>query len=60
MKRTQVSVISDINSEKKYEIVKLSDTEEDKLSVNQKNRMLIHSDSKREKLSLYKKYSEEL
>ena len=37
-----------------------SDTKEDKLSKNQKNKMLIHSDSEREKPSLYKKYSEEL
>ena len=60
MKKTWVSVISEINSEKKYKIVKLSNTEEDELSEEQKNRMLIYSDSKGEKLSLYKKYSEEL
>ena len=60
MKKTQVSIISEINSEKKYKIVKLSDTKEDKLSEDQKNRMSIHSDSKKEKSSLYKKYLEEL
>ena len=60
MKKTQVSVTSEINSKEKYKIVKLLDTEKDKLSQNQKNKMLIYSDSERRKLSLYKKYLEEL
>ena len=59
VEKAQVSVTLEINSEKEYEIVELSNTEEDKLFKNQKNKMLIHSNSTREKLSLYKKYSEE-
>ena len=34
MKKSQISVTSEINSEKEYKIVKLSDTKEDKLSEN--------------------------
>ena len=60
MKKTQTPVTLEINSEKEYEIVKLSNTEEDKLSENWENKMLIYFNSIREKLSLYKKYSEEL
>ena len=60
VKKTWVSVTSEINSEKEYEIIKLSDTEEDKLSKDQKNKMSIYSDSEGEKSSLYKKYSEKL
>ena len=60
MKKSQASVTSEIDSEKEYEIVKLSGTKENKLSEDQKNKMSICSDSKREKSSLYKKYLEEL
>ena len=60
VKKTQTSVILEINSEKEYEIIKLSNTEADKLSENQKNKILIYSNLKREKLSLYKNYLEEL
>ena len=56
---TYVSVISEIYSEKEYEIVNSLDTEEDKLSKNQKNKMSIYSDSNKEKSSLCKKYLEE-
>ena len=49
-----------MNSEKKYKIVKLLDTKEDELSENQKNKILIYSDSKGEKSSLYVKYSKKL
>ena len=60
MKRSQVSITSEINSEKEYKIVKSSNINKDKLSENQKNKMLICSNLEREKLSLHKKYSEEL
>ena len=49
-----------INSKKEYKVVKLLDIEKDKLSENQKNKMLIHFNLIREKLSLYKKYLEKL
>ena len=60
VEKTHISVTSEINNEKEYEIVKLSNTDKSELSKNQKNKMSICSDSVREKSSLYKKYSEEL
>ena len=39
VEKTQISIILEINSEKKYEIVKLSDINKDKLSEDQKNKM---------------------
>ena len=47
------------NSEE-YKIVESLDTKEDKLSENQKNKMLFYSDFKEEKSSLCTKYSEKL
>ena len=60
VKKTQTSVTLEINSEKEYEIIKLSDTNEDRLFKNQKNKMLIYSNLTEEKSSLYKKYFEKL
>ena len=60
VEKTQASVTSEINSEKEYEIVKILETEEDKLSEDQKNKILIHLNLKEEKSSLYKKYLEKL
>ena len=60
VEQTHAPVISEINSEKEYEIVKSSDTEEGELSENQKNKILIHSDSVREKSPLYTVYLEKL
>ena len=60
VKKTQTPVTSEINSEKEYKIVKLLDTEKEKLSENQKNKMIICFNLKRQKSSLYKKYLEEL
>ena len=57
---THAPVTLEINSEKENKIVKSSDTEEDELSKNQKNKISIHSDSNKEKSPLYKKYLEEL
>ena len=48
MKNSQVSVASEIDSEKEYKIVRLSDTDKDELFKNQKNKILIYSDSRRE------------
>ena len=40
--------------------MKSSDTEEDKLSKNQKDKMSVYSNLLREKTPLYKRYSEKL
>ena len=60
VKEIYALVISEINSEKEYKIVKSSDTDEEELSKNQKNKMSIHSDSIEETSSLYKKYLKKL
>ena len=60
VEKTYTSVVSEIDNEKEYEIVKLSDTNKDKSSKNQKNKISICSDSIERKLSLYKKYLKEL
>ena len=57
---TKAPVTLEINSEKEYKIVKLSDTNKEELSKNQKNKLLICFNLKEEKLSLYKKYLEKL
>ena len=60
VKETYALVTSEINSEKENKIVKSSDTDEEELSKNQKNKMSIHSDSTEETFSLYKRYLKKL